>query len=342
MHKDESGDLLAPVFFKHCFEDVGVTSQQVSGSEKAQHSTFSTRLDTLMHKLRAKPRQQKGESVHPLTIMSRILKDEKLSGVKEEGIYDIYPNVTKKFSESLRDYAGQWTMNMKLGALVQNRKEIEDKIEELAWAYTVMYGVSGWKNYHSFHADFFLYVWLPTMRASLLKKILYFFLRAHVVSSAMFLPSILSKLDVPSQSLLLRAHFAAALTWWVGRGRPDFDVNGFMNAFAKESPSTVVQDPTNPFLDIVQSAIANDESHVSEFQRTMKHWARLYGLKGSNDPRLSASEFRDADKLDGTLFISVAELTRERTEKAKESLVKGDVMGLVFQTWDRSGLYERV
>ena len=175
MHKDESGDLLAPVFFKHCFEDVGVTSQQVSGSEKAQHSTFSTRLDTLMHKLRAKPRQQKGESVHPLTIMSRILKDEKLSGVKEEGIYDIYPNVTKKFSEPLRDYAGQWTMNMKLGALVQNRKEIEDKIEELAWAYTVMYGVSGWKNYHSFHADFFLYVWLPNMRPPYLKKLYTFF-----------------------------------------------------------------------------------------------------------------------------------------------------------------------
>ena len=175
VHKDESGDLLAPVFFKHCFEDVGVTSQQVSssGSEKGQHSTFSTRLDTFMHKLRTKPRQQKGESVHPLTIMSRILKDEKLSNVKEGGLYDIYPNVTKKFSEPLRDYAGQWTMNMKLGALVQNRKEIEDKIEELAWAYTVMYGISGWKkNYHSFHADFFLYVWLSTMRASLLKKIL--------------------------------------------------------------------------------------------------------------------------------------------------------------------------
>ena len=161
----------------------------------------------------------------------------------------------------------------------------------------------------------------------------------------MFLPSILSKLDVPSQSLLLRAHFAAALTWWVGRGRPDFDVDGFMNAFAKESPSTVVQDPftaTNPFLDIIQSAIANDESHVSEFQRTMKHWARLYGLKGSKDPRLSASEFKDADRLDGTLFISVAELTKERTEKAKEGFAKGDIAGLVFQTWDRSGLYERV
>lgn len=171
VHKDESGDLLAPVFFKHCFEDVGVTSQQASGSEKGQHSTFSTRLDTLIHKLRAKPRP-KGESVHPLTIMSRILKDEKLSKIKEGGIYDIYPNVTKKFSEPLRDYAGQWTMNMKLGALVQNRKEIEDKIEELAWAYTVMYGISGWKkNYHSFHADFFLCVWFLTIRASVLKTL---------------------------------------------------------------------------------------------------------------------------------------------------------------------------
>lgn len=168
VHKDESGDLLAPVFFKHCFEDVGVTSQQASG-EKGQHSTFSTRLDTIMHKLRAKPRQQKGESVHPLTIMSRILKDEKLSGVKEGGMYEIYPNVTKKFSEPLRDYAGQWTMNMKLGSLAQNRKEIEDKIEELAWTYTIMYGISGWKKNHGFHADFFLYARLLTVRASFLQ-----------------------------------------------------------------------------------------------------------------------------------------------------------------------------
>ncbi len=166
VHKDESGDLLAPVFFKHCFEDVGVTSQP---GEKGQHSPFASRLDTIMHKLRSKPRQQKGESVHPLTIMSRVLKDEKLSGFKEGGLYEIYPNVAKKFNEPLRDYAGQWTMNMKLGALVQNRKEIEDKIEELAWAYTIMYGMSGWKKDRSFHADFFLCVWFSNYKSLVLK-----------------------------------------------------------------------------------------------------------------------------------------------------------------------------
>lgn len=163
VHKDESGDLLAPVFFKHCFEDAGVTSQQ---GEKGQHSPLASRFDSILHKMRSKPRQQKGESVHPLTIMSHVLKDEKLSGFKEGGLYEIYPNVAKKLNEPLRDYAGQWTMNMKLGALVQNRKEVEDKIEELAWAYTIMYGMSGWKKDRNFHADFFLCVWFLTIRAS--------------------------------------------------------------------------------------------------------------------------------------------------------------------------------
>jgi hypothetical protein len=121
-----------------------------------------------------------------------------------------------------------------------------------------------------------------------------------------------------------------------------------MNTFAKEpstgfyGPSTTTTKSTNQFLDIIQSAIAHEESHVSEFQRTMKHWARLYGLKGPRDSRLSSTEFRDADRLDGSLFLNVAELTKERTERPREGVAEQDVMGLVFRTWDRSGSYERV
>ncbi|KAK2459454.1 hypothetical protein APHAL10511_008531 [Amanita phalloides] len=309
VHKSESGDLLTPVFFKHCYEDVGIT-----GGEKSQHATFSSRLDTLMHKLRAKPRQQQ-KDVHALTILSRVLKDEKLSGVKETGFYDIYSNVAEKHHEALSDYAGQLTMNLKLGAAVQNKKEIEEKLEELAWAYSVMYGLSGWKRHQDFNADFFM---------------------AHIVASAIFLPSILHKLEAPNQVLLLRAHFASALTWWVGRGRPNVDIAEFMSS-SKELPTN----PTNPFLDIVQSAIVNEESHVSEVQRTLRHWARMYGRKGANDPKLSATELKDADKLDGTLFTRVAELTKIRTSRQKEAMHEEDVMNLVFQTWDRSGYYER-
>lgn len=113
-----------------------------------------------------------------------------------------------------------------------------------------------------------------------------------------------------------------------------------MSSLKKKDPFAK---PSNPFLDIVQSAIIHQESHVAEFQRTMKHWARLYGLKGPKDPRLIATGFKDADMLDGTLFLRVAELTKDRTERPREEgISEKDVMGLVFHTWDRSGMYERL
>jgi hypothetical protein len=37
-------------------------------------------------------------------------------------------------------------------------QEIHRKIEELAWATAVLYGVSGWQEYSPFRADFVLYV----------------------------------------------------------------------------------------------------------------------------------------------------------------------------------------
>ncbi|KAF8621959.1 hypothetical protein AX15_007389 [Amanita polypyramis BW_CC] len=314
VHKDESGDLLAPIFFKHCFEDVGVTSQTGAGTEKGQHSTFASRLDTLMHRLHISRPRQKGGNVHALTVMSRVLKDERFSGVKEAGLYEVYPNVAKRFNESLRDYAGQWSINMKLGALVQNRKEVEDKLEELAWAYTIMYGLSGWRRNQPFNADFFL---------------------SCIIASAIFLPSFLAKLDVPSQALLLRAHFAAALTWWVGKGRPNVDIDGFMS----NPPSELSTNPSNPFDTILQSAIVHDESHVSEFQRVMAHWSRLYGLGRAKEQKLSATELGDSDMLDGTLFIRVAEMTMDRTNRPREAVSEKDIADLIFKTWDRTGFY---
>lgn len=37
-------------------------------------------------------------------------------------------------------------------------QEVHRKIEELAWAATVIYGVTGWREGSSFRADFTLYV----------------------------------------------------------------------------------------------------------------------------------------------------------------------------------------
>lgn len=39
-------------------------------------------------------------------------------------------------------------------------QEVQQKIEELAWATAVIYGVSGWHEGSPFRADFALYVYL--------------------------------------------------------------------------------------------------------------------------------------------------------------------------------------
>ena len=162
-----------------------------------------------------------------------------------------------------------------------------------------------------------------------------FILRMHIIASAIFLPSILNRLDVPSQALLLRAHFAAALTWWVGRGRPDIDIDGFMSSPPVEQPTY----PTNVFGIFLQSAIANDESHVSEVFRVMAHWSRLYGLRNPKEQKLGATELKDSDKLDGTLFVRIAQMTNDRTNRPKEAVDEKDIIDLTFKTWDRTGFY---
>ncbi len=115
--------------------------------------------------------------------------------------------------------------------------------------------------------------------------------------------------------LLLRSHFAVSLAWWIGRGRAQIDIPRFAQAkHWKELPNA---SPANPWFPILQSAIVHPEEHVAKVQRALAHYAQLYGFKGQNDPRLSATEFPGADSLDGTLFLRIAKLTADRTNEHK-------------------------
>ena len=49
-------------------------------------------------------------------------------------------------------------------------------------------------------------------------------------------------------------------------------------------------------------------------QRALAHYAQMYGPKGLNDTRLSATEFLGADELDGSSFLRIAKLIAECTE----------------------------
>jgi hypothetical protein len=130
----------------------------------------------------------------------------------------------------------------------------------------------------------------------------------------LFLFSLAPKLKVSSQIFLLRSHFAVSLAWWIGRGRARIDIPSFAQTKDKNRHTNT----SDPWTAIFDSAIVRPGEHVAQVQRALAHYAHMYGLKGPNDPRLSATEFLGADELDGSLFLRIAKLTAERPEHKRE------------------------
>ncbi|PFH47437.1 hypothetical protein AMATHDRAFT_198053 [Amanita thiersii Skay4041] len=321
IHKDDSGVVLTPAFFKRCFNDIKTEPTPTNGTTSTNGSLSSTRarLDKLIHEQDATTstafaglKLDKGPDVHALSIIARVLKDPQFNKTGAVKLLPrVYSDCVKKFSGPIREYACQWTMNMKQGDREQNQRELSDKFEELAWAYTLIYGLTGWSKGKVLKADFLL---------------------AHIVTSGFYLPYIANKLKASSQVLLLRGHLAVTLAWWIGLGRPKFDVTAF--AEADELPTTA----TNPWLPIIQSAVVHDEDHVPKLQRTLSQWSQLYGMKGPNDPKLSATELPGADKLDGRLFTRIAKLTAERADQPRPPGSEKELAA--FHVWDRATFAE--
>ncbi|KAG2063744.1 hypothetical protein BDR04DRAFT_1146216 [Suillus decipiens] len=161
--------------------------------------------------------------------------------------------------------------------------EIERKID-VFWTSTILYSIGGWNKDKSLAADFFL----------------------HLVTSSLFLPSLLPYLSQTSQVLLLRGYFASTLGWWVARGFPRLDIQGFFNATSHLLSEAKV---ANPFLDIVQSAIIHPNGHMLKIQRTFAHFSSLYGARSKS--YFKDTELEGAEALDGSLFLRVARLTEE-------------------------------
>ena len=149
------------------------------------------------------------------------------------------------------------------------------------------------------------------------------------------------KLQVCAQTLLLRSHFAVSLAWWIGRGRAQIDIPSFAQAKDKEFAHMKCVNPwytntSNPWFSIFETAIVHPEEHVAKVQRALAHYAQMYGLKGPNDLRLSATEFPGASELDGSLFLRIAKLTAERTEQRP---AEADERPTYDWTWDSRAYY---
>ena len=164
----------------------------------------------------------------------------------------------------------------------------------------------------------------------------------HLVTSSIFLPSIVAYLSPRSAALLLRGYFTVALTWYVGRGRAALPIREFY-ASATDRPvqpgeprvapgeKTLTPEDVspNPWLPIVQTTLVHPGEHVCKLQRALMHDATLYGTRAAG--HFAGTELEGAELLDGTLFIRAAGLTANVLGWIKE--------GQGIREWDRAGFF---
>ncbi|KAF9259180.1 hypothetical protein L218DRAFT_1004149 [Marasmius fiardii PR-910] len=217
--------------------------------------------------------------VHAFTILARVANDPKIVS-KAMDYEKMYHSLMKDCGDALYHYASQWTLDVSSPATFQ------EKIEELQWAMTLMYAVPGYKQHDDgeFNADF---------------------ITVHFVTSAIFLPSLVSVLAPRSQAL--RSFFATVLGWWV----------------------TLVVKP-NPWTWLVHQAITHPDDHLPKCQRALMHFAQLYGSrpKGYWSGKRK-TELEGAEEMDGSLFLRAAVLTQNRIWRVFESVPPHQVY------WDR-------
>ena len=242
-----------------------------------------------------------------------------------------YAAMLESHGEVINKYGELWDCK------IETQQDLEERVEELVWAATLMYGVGSWDgNEAEYRADFFTYV-----RSCVhILPYLTIVLSAHIVTSVLFVPSICAYLTRESQTKLLRAHFLTSITWWLVRGRPSFALQGLMsqplpplpnvpsskysNTLPGEQPSpsaSALPSQTSPFAinpnpwyPILADALVHPNEHLCKVQRALAHFNVLYGHREAGFVLESLSKDGvEVDPeyayLDGSVFLRVAWLT---------------------------------
>jgi hypothetical protein len=126
--------------FKSLFDSV---EANFSGADDLSRAVDSLRLNG-SNSAAAYP------NVHALSILARIIDDADLAPTGEKDQFRIFEDTATKKGAKILEHVSQWTVNLK------NPNEINKKIEELQWLYTVIYALSGYKPGEEFKANFFL------------------------------------------------------------------------------------------------------------------------------------------------------------------------------------------
>ena len=145
-------------------------------------------------------------------------------------------------------------------------------------------------------------------------------------------------------------YFATSLVWYISRGRPELDIARFFGNAATLHPvppgpkpiphQNISPSPTSPYavtpdpwLPIIQSALTHPDEHLPTLQRALAEYSSYFGSTPAG--YFSGTELKDAELIDGTLFVRVAGLTAGRLGWGRE----GEPPSL-SDMWETRGFYK--
>ncbi|PIL22571.1 hypothetical protein GSI_15260 [Ganoderma sinense ZZ0214-1] len=223
----------------------------------------------------------------------------------------------------IRRLSALWQVDTSRG-----QAELDEKVEELLWATTLLLVGSG-KRGRKPRLDFFL---------------------MHMLNASLFVPSLLRAIpSVESKAAFLRAIPPVLLMYLIVRGRPRIDAELAMsytdvpcppNTPVPEPHSDAIGDPRdardhNPWTDIVADVLHAPDAHTLKAVRALYYASRMYGrtphgaVIGAFD-----TEGRETHpgiaKVDGTLFARAAGVVMDTLGWVTHGQKEGG--------WDRSAL----
>ncbi|KAH9483291.1 Questin oxidase [Psilocybe cubensis] len=253
-----------------------------------------------------------GKGLHAFTILARVLANPALAPVELKNPMGFYKENLDNSAETIVKYVDEW---------IGGGDNLQDKVKELIWLSSLIYGVGGFEGSDKpFNADFF---------------------------------NVTSYIKPSSQVLLLKGYLSLTLVWYIARHRYPIDIARFFNDESLLHPTPPGAHPTphaeaypsassphavtpEPWLAIIQSTLTHPDDHISKLQRALADYSSRFGSIPKGE--FAGTELKDAELIDGSLFVRAAGLSTARLGWVREGQPPLGADSPVPVVWDRRGL----
>jgi len=202
-----------------------------------------------------------------IDIINDVIKDDaEFGGFLTHDEDNKFQVTLEKKVDAVRNYAAQWKIE-------ETEEGVKEAAHELFDSLILAYGATAIRpDKKTIRLDFFL---------------------MHGVTSMLFVYIVLPHVNLETKIKMLKSEFAAALVYFVARGRPKLHVDMLKNY----KPQQLKSEP-NPWLDILKIALLEDaEPHVIKVVRSLLKAEQEWGPRDDN------------------LYIKIAQLTVEGYER---------------------------